>query len=80
MKKFVMNLLCLFCLISCASSKSFVIKENYDTMSFEIIHNNQIKFTLPFSRYCGYQTFDNKCYFIDCVESRVFEYGELFFF
>ena len=75
-----MFVLCLFFLVSCASAKSFDVIENYETMNFEILVNNQIKYKLPFSRYCGYQPVGNRCYFIDCAESTIFEYGELCFF
>lgn len=64
-KKSVMFVLCLFFLVSCASAKSFDVIENYETMNFEILVNNQIKYKLPFSRYCGYQPVGNRCYFIE---------------
>ena len=80
MKKFLIFLSGLFFFVSCATTKPFVIKENYVTKNFEILENNKLRYTLPFSRYCGYQAVDDRCYFIDCSESRIFEYGELCFF
>lgn len=80
MKKifFIPFFISIFC-ISC-NAKQYTIKEDYDSMSFEILEDSTIVSELPFNRFCGYQQVDNKFYFIDCLNSRITEYGEICFF
>jgi len=80
MKKLFFVFLLIFHWIFSLFSVPFYIKENFETMNFEIYVQNQKAAELPFRFYRGYQIVNNNIYFIDCLNSRIEEYGELCLF
>ncbi len=79
MKKYYLLILYSF-LFFYSSSQNISIIENYESMNFEIKENNKLIAEFPFGRFYGYQQQDNKFFFIDCINSRISEYGEICYF
>ena len=77
MKKVLFVFLLFFYCILSLFSAPVSVKENFETMNFEIYLQGKKISELPFRFYCGYQILDNNIYFIDCSNSRIEEYGEL---
>ena len=80
-KLLLMPMTAIFLSALCAAeSYSVKVHENFETMEYQIILNNNVVEVLPFSSFYGYQIHNDRIYFIDTENSRISEYGRLFFY
>ena len=79
MKKAFLIFISIFIYTSC-TAQEYSVKENYDTMNFEIVNNDIVIYELAFGNFCGYQQVKNKIFFIDNAKSNIYEYGEVCYF
>lgn len=82
MKKLLLiPIIAIFVNILCsAEAYSVKVNENFETMEYEIVLNNNVVEVLPFSYFYGYQIHNDRIYFIDTGSSRISQYGILFFY
>ena len=82
MKKLLLMPITVILLSALCAAESYSIKvhENFETMEYEIVLNNNVVEVLPFSYFYGYQIHNDRIYFIDTGNSRISEYGRLLFY